>query len=142
MEFFSACLIMFKGSEATPRPDSPILSPRPNYNSQSSSALTQRQSLGCLFLAAAARSPVMDTILTFNALEARGRRSLAVDGMFGITWFTTEPHGNTSFESTQEIERDLDSSASIFAEYAANYPRHARPTDVFVGATLARNSSN
>lgn len=62
----------------------------------------------------------------------------AVEGMFGITWFTTEPHENPSFESTLELERDLGSSATIFAEYAANYPRHARPTDIVDGAALWR----
>jgi hypothetical protein len=62
----------------------------------------------------------------------------AVDGMFGITWFTTEPHDNPSFESTFELERDLGRSATIFAEYAANYPHHARPTDIFDGAALWR----
>jgi Putative MetA-pathway of phenol degradation len=62
----------------------------------------------------------------------------ALDGMFGIQWFTTEPHDNPSYESTFEIERDLGKSATIFAEYAANYPRHARPTDILDGAVLWR----
>ena len=62
----------------------------------------------------------------------------AVDGMFAITWLTTEPQDNPTFESTFEIERDLGKSATIFAEYAANYPRHARPTDILDGAALWR----
>ena len=62
----------------------------------------------------------------------------AVDGMFGVTWFTDEPHENPSFESTLQIERDLGKSATILAEYAANYPRHARPTDILDGATSWR----
>ena len=41
--------------------------------------------------------------------------------MFGITWFTTEPHDNPSFESTIELERDLGNSATVFAEYAGNF---------------------
>jgi hypothetical protein len=65
----------------------------------------------------------------------------AVDGMFGITWFTNEPHENPSFASTLEIERDLGQSATIFAEYAGNYPRHARPTHIFDGAALWRVTS-
>jgi len=62
----------------------------------------------------------------------------AVDGMFAITWFTTEPHENPSFESTLEIERKIGTSANIFVEYAANYPRHARPRDLLDGAGLWR----
>jgi hypothetical protein len=62
----------------------------------------------------------------------------AVDGMFAVTWLTTEPHDNPTFESTFEIERKLGSSATVFAEYAGNYPRHARPTDILDGAALWR----
>ena len=62
----------------------------------------------------------------------------AVDGMFGITWFAAEPHDSPSLEATVELERDLGSSATLFAEYAANYPRHARPTDILDGAALWR----
>src|SRR5262249_15137999 len=60
----------------------------------------------------------------------------AVHGMFAVTWLTTEPQDNPTFESTFEIERELGSSASIVAEYAANYPRHARPTDILDGAAF------
>jgi hypothetical protein len=62
----------------------------------------------------------------------------ALDGMFAITWLTTEPHDNPTFEWTFEIERDLGTSGTLFAEYAANYPRHARPTDILDGAALWR----
>ena len=62
----------------------------------------------------------------------------AVDGMFGITWLTTEPHDNPTFISTAELERDLGTSGTIFVEYAANYPRHARTTDILDGAALWR----
>jgi hypothetical protein len=62
----------------------------------------------------------------------------AVDGMFGITWFTAEPNENPSFESTLEIECELGKSATIFAEYAANYPRNARPTHILDCAALWR----
>ena len=56
----------------------------------------------------------MDTIPSCNCPF---RRALgdhwAVDGMFGITWFTTEPHDNPSFESTFELERDLGDSGTL-----------------------------
>lgn len=75
-------------------------------------------------------------------LQLPFRRALgdhwAVDGMFGITWFTTEPHDNPSFESTFELERDLGGSGTIFAEYAADYPQHARPSEILDGAVLWR----
>jgi hypothetical protein len=62
----------------------------------------------------------------------------ALDGMFAITWLTTEPHDNPTLESTFEIERDLGRAGTLFVEYAANYPRHARPTDILDGAALWR----
>lgn len=65
----------------------------------------------------------------------------AVEGMFAITWLTTEPHDNPTFESTFEIERKIGTWANVFVEYAANYPRHARPTDLFDGAALWRVTS-
>lgn len=65
----------------------------------------------------------------------------AVEGMFAITWLTTEPHDNPTFESTFEIEREIGTWANVLVEYAANYPRHARPTDLFDGAVLWRVTS-
>ena len=60
-------------------------------------------------------------------LQLPFRRALdhhwALDGMFGITWFTTEPHDNPSFDSTFELERDLGESGSIFDATARQRPR-------------------
>jgi len=62
--------------------------------------------------------------------------------MFGMTCFTDEPHDDPSLESTFELERDFGESATILAEYAGNYPRHARLTDLFDCAALWRVSRN
>ena len=62
----------------------------------------------------------------------------AAEGMFATTWLTTEPHDSPTFESTFEIERKIGTWANLIVEYAVNYPRHARPTDLFDGAALLR----
>jgi len=62
----------------------------------------------------------------------------ALDGMFAITWFTSDPQANPTFLTTLELERRFGTSATIFAEYAADYPHHARPTHLIDGALLWR----
>jgi hypothetical protein len=62
----------------------------------------------------------------------------ALDGMLAITWLTAQPQDNPTFLSTFEVERDLSQSATIFAEYAAFYPHHAKPTHILDGAALWR----
>lgn len=62
----------------------------------------------------------------------------AVDGMLTITWFTSELQENPTFQPTLEIERDFGTWANVFAEYAADYPHHARPTHLLDGGGVWR----
>jgi len=54
-----------------------------------------------------------------------------VDGTFTVTWFSNDPQSNPTYQSTIEIERDFGTLANVFAEYAADYPQHMRPTHLF-----------
>ena len=62
----------------------------------------------------------------------------AVDGMFTVTWLTSQPQENPTFQPTIEIERDFGNLANIFAEYAAQYPHHDRPTHILDGGGIWR----
>lgn len=62
----------------------------------------------------------------------------SVDGMFTVTWFTSEPQQNPTFQPTLEIERDFAEVANLFAEYVAQFPQHARPTYLLDGGGFWR----
>jgi hypothetical protein len=49
-----------------------------------------------------------------------------VEGMFTVTWFPGEAARNPTFEPTFAVEKEIGSSADVFAEYAGDYV-HQQP---------------
>jgi len=56
-------------------------------------------------------------------------------GMFTITWFTSQPEQNPTYQPTFEFLRALGGKAQLFFEYAGSYD-HQRPSQILdTGAT-------
>jgi hypothetical protein len=64
-------------------------------------------------------------------------RSLSEDwslqGMFTVTWFTSQDTSNPTFESTLSLERNLGPTRDLFVEYVGDYPDHAKPSQILDG---------
>ena len=64
-------------------------------------------------------------------------RSLSEDwslqGMFTVTWFTSQNTSNPTFESTLSLERNLGPTRDLFVEYVGDYPDHAKPSQILDG---------
>jgi len=54
----------------------------------------------------------------------------SLHGMFTVTWFTSQPTSNPTFEPTLSLERELGPTHDLFVEYVGDYPNHARPSQV------------
>jgi hypothetical protein len=54
-------------------------------------------------------------------------------GMFTVTWFTSQHTSNPTFEPTLSLERDLGPARDLFVEYVGDYPNHVRPSQILDG---------
>ena len=57
----------------------------------------------------------------------------SLQGMFTVTWFTSQHTNNPTFEPTLSLERDLGPTHDLFVEYVGDYPNHARPAQILDG---------
>jgi outer membrane putative beta-barrel porin/alpha-amylase len=57
----------------------------------------------------------------------------SLQGMFTVTWFTSQHTSNPTFEPTLSIERALGPTRDLFVEYVGEYPNHARPSQILDG---------
>jgi len=57
----------------------------------------------------------------------------SLQGMFTVTWFTSQHTSNPTFEPTLSLERDLGPARDLFVEYVGDYPNHARPSQILDG---------
>jgi hypothetical protein len=57
----------------------------------------------------------------------------SLQGMFTVTWFTSQHTSNPTFEPTLSLERDLGPTRDLFVEYVGDYPNHARPAQILDG---------
>jgi hypothetical protein len=63
----------------------------------------------------------------------RFNENWSLQGMFTVTWFTTQHAINPTFEPTLSLERDLGPTRDLFVEYVGDYPNHARPSQILDG---------
>jgi Putative MetA-pathway of phenol degradation len=57
----------------------------------------------------------------------------SLHGMFTVTWFTHQRKIDPTFEPTLSLERELGPTRDLFIEYVADYPNHARPSQILDG---------
>ena len=54
------------------------------------------------------------------------------NGMFTLTWYTSDSIRNPTFEPTFSLEREFGASADLFVEYVGDYS-HQRPSQLLDG---------
>jgi hypothetical protein len=64
----------------------------------------------------------------------------SLDGMFTVTWFTSQHTNNPTFEPTLSLERAFGPTRDLFVEYVGDYPHHARPAQILDGGARFRRS--
>jgi Putative MetA-pathway of phenol degradation len=57
----------------------------------------------------------------------------SLQGMFTVTWLTSQDTGNPTFEPTLSLERALGPRRDLFVEYVGDYPNHAKPSQILDG---------
>jgi hypothetical protein len=57
----------------------------------------------------------------------------SLNGMFTVTWFTSQHINNPTLEPTLSLEREFGPTRDLFVEYVGDYPNHARPSQILDG---------
>jgi hypothetical protein len=65
----------------------------------------------------------------------------AVNGMFTLTWYPSNPIRNPTFEPTLSFEKEFGASADLFVEQVADYS-HQRPSQLLDGGGSWRFTKN